>query len=147
MSNRNDASGSGFGFLSFAWRLAVALGLVLATFNPSGTSAYHWILDALRDGTFGPLHLLAVAVLLIGWAVFWFATWRALDAFGVVLAALFVGAVTWLLVDVGIIKANSGSSLTWISLVCISAVLAIGVSWSHLWRRFTGQYNVEDVDD
>jgi len=26
-------------------------------------------------------------------------------------------------------------------------VLAVGVSWSHIWRRVTGQINVEDVDD
>lgn len=147
MNDKNKTSDAGFGFLDFAWRLAAAIALVLATFNPSGTSAYHWIADAVGNGEFGPLHLLAIAVLLIGWAVFWFATWRALDAFGVVLAALLVGAFTWLLVDFGLIKVNSSSAMTWVALVCVAAVLAIGVSWSHLWRRFTGQYNVEDVDD
>lgn len=145
-NSRDNASDAGFGFFSFAWRLVAAVVLVLATFNPSGTSAYHWIADAVSNGEFGPVHLLAIAVLLIGWAVFWFATWRALDAFGVALAALLVGALTWLLVDFGIIKADSNTAMTWIALVCVAAVLAIGVSWSHLWRRITGQYNVEDVD-
>ena len=38
-------------------------------------------------------------------------------------------------------------AITWIMLVTISVMLAIGVSWSHIWRRLTGQFNVEDVDD
>lgn len=144
MNNKNNSSD--FGFFDFAWRFVAAVVLVLATFNPTGTSAYHWIVDAVSNGEFGPLHLLAIAVLLVGWAVFWFATWRALDAFGVALAALLVGALTWLLVDLGLIKADSNTAMTWIALVCLAAVLAIGVTWSHLWRRITGQYNVDEVD-
>jgi len=66
---------------------------------------------------------------------------------GVALAALLLGAIIWLLFDIGLLKADSVSAITWISLVCLAAVLAVGVSWSHVWRRVTGQINVEDVDD
>ena len=62
-------------------------------------------------------------------------------------AAVLLGAIIWLLVDIGLLRAESVSAVTWIVLVAIAMILAIGVSWSHFWRRITGQINVEDVDD
>ena len=129
------------------WRLVAALVLVLVTYNPSGHSAYHWITSAIADSAFGPLHLLLVALLLIGWVIYWIATWRALGTLGVALAGLVLSAIIWLLFDIGLLKSHSVSAVTWISLICLAIVLAVGVSWSHIWRRLTGQINVEDVDD
>ena len=63
------------------------------------------------------------------------------------LAGLVVSAIIWLLIDIGLLKLESMSAITWVSLVGLSIVLAVGVSWSHVWRRLTGQLNVEDVDD
>lgn len=147
MAKKRDSATGALSFGGFAARLAAALLLVLLTYNPSGESAYHWVAAAVGESRFGPLHLLLVAVLLAGWAVFWIATWRALGTLGVVLATLVLGAVTWLLTDIGLVRTDSVSAITWIALVCLAALLAIGVSWSHLWRRITGQINVEDVDD
>jgi len=146
VSDGNKRNG-GFGFGSFLLRFIGAVVLVLVTFNPSGHSAYHWISHAIAQSEFGPLHLILVAILLIGWVVYWIASWRALGMLGVILAAVLLGAVIWLLIDIGLLRAESVSAVTWIVLVAISAVLAIGVSWSHIWRRMTGQFNVEDVDD
>jgi hypothetical protein len=86
MANNNvatelDATG-------FLWRFLASLTLVLLTFNPSGYSAYHWIADAIGDGTFGPLHVIGIIVLVIGWAIVIEATRQSLNTFGVVLAAL-----------------------------------------------------------
>jgi hypothetical protein len=30
-------------------------------------------------------------------------------------------------------------------LIVASIVLAIGLSWSHVWRRLTGQFEVDDT--
>jgi len=60
---------------------------------------------------------------------------------------LVMGAIIWLLFDIGLLESHSVSAVTWISLICLALLLAIGVSWSHVWRRITGQINVEDVDD
>ena len=143
-NNKSEAplSAAGFGI-----RFAVALALVLLTFNPSGFSAYHWITGAIGASEFGPLHLLAIGVMIAGWSVFWIAIWRALDTFGVVIAIVVLGAIVWLLVDVGLLHTSSVSGITWVVLICLAAVLTIGVSWSHFWRRITGQVNVEHVDD
>lgn len=75
------------------------------------------------------------------------ATWRSLGAFGFIVAGVILGAIIWLLFDIGLLESHSVSAITWIALIALSAVLAVGVSWSHIWRRVTGQFNVEDVDD
>ena len=147
MKNKADTSADGFTAMSFLWRFLAALALVLITFNPSGFSVYHWIATAFGASAFGPVHAVVLMLVIVGWVIFWVATWRALDTFGVVLAFVALGTIVWLLVDFGLIAANSVSAMTWISLVCLAAVLAIGLSWAHVWRRITGQLNVEDTDD
>ena len=147
MADNKDISTSGLTALGFLWRFTAALLLVFLTYNPSHQSAYHWVSSAIGASAFGPLHLLLVGVLLAGWAVFWIATWRALGTLGVTLAVVILGAIIWLFFDIGLLKSHSLSAVTWISLICLAAVLAVGVSWSHIWRRITGQINVEDVDD
>ncbi|MEJ2603251.1 MAG: DUF6524 family protein, partial [Gammaproteobacteria bacterium] len=99
------------------------------------------------EGTFGPLNLILLTVLAICWVIFWIATWRALDTLGVVLGGLLLGGIVWLLIDIGLIQTDSQAAKTWIALVCLAALLAIGLSWSHLWRRMTGQIHVDDVEE
>jgi Family of unknown function (DUF6524) len=135
-----------FTFVGFILRLLFALALVLATYNPAGFSAYHWIRDAISAGAVGAPHFLVGVLLLIGWSILWIATWQALNTFGVVLAALALGAVVWLLVDLEVLAADSSSAITWISLVCIATLLAIGLSWAHIWRRLTGQVEMAESD-
>lgn len=147
MADKIDNNSGGLTAGGFLWRFIAALVLVFLTYNPSGQSAYHWISSAVAESTFGPLHLLLVAALLIGWVIYWIATWRALGTLGVALAGLVLGAIIWLLIDIGLLKLESVSAITWVLLVGLSIVLAVGVSWSHVWRRLTGQINVEDVDD
>lgn len=147
MARSSDASTSGFTILSFVWRWLAALALVLLTYNPSGHSVYHWTVDAFSHSAFGPLNLLVIGLLLAGWAVFWIATWRALDTLGVVLSAIILGAIVWFLIDMGWIQTDSVPAITWVVLVCIATLLAIGVSWAHISRRVTGQLEVDDVDD
>ena len=143
--NNNDSGGLSAGGMLL--RFIFALVLVLSTYNPSDYSAYHWISTAIAESSFGPLHLILIAILLIGWVIYWLATWRALGALGVTLAGILLAGIIWLLFDIGLLKTESVSGATWIVLVALSAVLAVGVSWSHVWRRVTGQINVEDVDD
>ena len=142
----NKSNNREFTFVGFAWRLLLATVLVFATFNPSGYSAYHWVVDAIAENQFGPLHAVAIMVLLIGWVIVWVATWRSLETIGVILLSLALAAVVWLLIDIGLIHTNSVSGYAWVVLVCLSLVLAIGMCWSHLWRRLTGQYSIEDLE-
>ena len=133
--------------IDYLLRFLAPLVLVLITYNPSGHSFYTWFSDALAAGEIGGLHFLALVILIIGWSILLIATWRALDTFGVILTCALLAAIVWVLIDWGLLDADSASAITWITLVCLAAVLAIGLSWAHLWRRMTGQYTVDEVDD
>ena len=93
------------------------------------------------------LHVVAVAVLAIGWAILLVATWNALDTLGVVLVLFLMGSLVWLFVEWGVLDATTTDAVTWIALVCLAGLLAIGLSWAHVWRRLTGQYSVDEIDD
>ena len=147
MGNKDKNVTVEFNALSMLWRFTGTLALVLLTFNPSGFSAYHWVSAAIGAGTFGPIHLIAIVVLIIGWVIVWIATQRAMDTLGVVLASVLLAGVVWLLIDIGILAAGSVSAVTWIVLVCLAVILAIGMSWGHVWRRLTGQVSVDHVED
>lgn len=133
-----------FNALSLLWRFLFASALVLATYNPEGLSVFHWIRQALAEDNLGPEHFFVGSLLAIGWAILVAATWRSLEPLGMVLAAAAIGTLVWLLVDLGLIGAGSRTQIAWILLVCLSMLLTIGLSWSHIWRRLTGQFEVDD---
>ncbi len=132
---------------SVAWRFLLALALVLSTFNPTGYSYFHWFRDALAGGTAGPQHYFAGVVLIIGWVMFVRATLRSLGGVGVLLGAAFFGTLIWLLTAYDVVPADSSEAITWIALVCMAGLLAAGMSWSHIRRRLSGQYDVDDVEN
>jgi len=138
--------GGSFGLLSFGWRALFALVLVLVTYNPTQVSYYHWLKDAIAAGTFGPEHAVVGVLVLSGWTVFLRATFQSLGALGLVLCSAFFAALVWFLIDFGVLAADSVSTVTWISIVCLALLLAIGMSWSHIRRRMTGQVDVDDVE-
>lgn len=135
-----------FSFESFFIRLFFALILVFATFNPSGYSFYHWMLTAQESG-FEPLMAFSAIVLVIGWFVYIRATITSLGLIGLILAFAFFGTLLWMVIDWGIVPADSIQTITYIVLALLSMVLAIGMSWSHVRRRMSGQLDVNDVDD
>lgn len=125
-------------------RFIAALVLVMGTYNPTQYSAFAWIRTAIANSDIGALHFFVVVLLLIGWTVYLVASFRSLGTLGMVLGALFFAALIWLLTDFGLLATDSLTSITWIILVCFAALLSIGVAGSHLWRRLTGQLEVDD---
>jgi hypothetical protein len=85
-------------------------------------------------------------VLLIGWVVYLRATFRSLGPIGVTLAVAFFGTLLWLVVDWGLIPAGSVRTVTYLILIAASAVLATGMTWSHIRRRISGQMDVDEID-
>ena len=137
--------GQKVGFAGFLWRWAFALVLVLGTYNPSGYSFITWVFASETE--FGPLILIIGLLLLIGWIFVVNATFQAIGWLGVTLGAALFAAVIWLLVDVDLLSMESTGIMTWFALVVLSLILAVGMAWSHVKRRITGQLNVDDVDD
>jgi hypothetical protein len=133
-----------FGFMDFLWRWALALVLVLASYNPSGWSWFHWGQSAFSGDGLGPVHYFSGVILVAGWTVFIVATQRSLGMLGSVIGAAIIGTGIWLLVDVGVVKAGSVNAIAWLALLALASLLAVGLSWSHVWRRLSGQLEVDD---
>ena len=125
-------------------RFLLALVLVFATYNPSGYSYFHWGIKHISD--FSVLKLFAGVVLLIGWAMFIRATLVSLGAFGIMLAVAFFGTLLWLVVDWGLVPADTVEAVTYLILIAASAVMATGMTWSHIRRRISGQIDVDETD-
>ena len=68
----------------------------------------------------------------------------------VALLAIFVAffaALIWVLIDYNILSIENTKVLTYVVLVMVSAIMATGMSWSHIRRRMSGQLDVDDVDE
>jgi Family of unknown function (DUF6524) len=130
--------------LGFALRLLGAIVLVLCTFNPTGYSFYHWVAGSLP--AVNPAAVVVGILLLGAWVVFLGATMRSLGLLGIVIVLAFFGAVVWMVVSWGWLDPRNGTAMAWITLVVLAVILAIGVSWSHMRRRLTGQADVDEVD-
>jgi len=122
-------------------RLVAALALVLLTYNPTGHSFYHW---AMRDfANLTALKAFSGALLLVGWVICIRAALTSLGPLGLVLSALVLGTLVWVLTDYGVLNPDRPSLLSWISLIIIGIILGIGLSWSLLRTRVTGQVEVD----
>jgi hypothetical protein len=140
---------SNFNWQSFFIRLLFALLLVFLSYNPSGYSFYHWVKDSLLGDTFAitpPLAMSAV-ILAIGWTVYIRATLRSLGTLGLTLAFAFFAIIIWWLVDLGLLGVDSVPVMTHIILFLLAAILATGMSWSHIRRRMSGQADVDDIEE
>ena len=154
MAKKSDKRRSGrpsreFSFLSLLWRFTASLVLVVATYNPTDYSYWAWLRQARAadPSSLGPEHFVVGVVLVIGWVILLAATQRSLGFLGLLLGGALLGGVVWLLIDLDWLNVETVSSATWVALVCIAALLAAGLSWSHIWRRLTGQFEVDDGDD
>lgn len=148
MADRNNKTkrSNDLSFPGFLIRLVATTVLVFATYNPSGWSFAHWLKGSYTAGALGPEHFVGGVILVIGWIILMTATFRSIGILGLLLGAALFGGLVWLLIDYGVLSIDSASDLTWVILVVASIVLAIGLSWSHVWRRITGQLEVDDAD-
>ncbi len=131
-----------------AVRLVLAIVLVYATWNPWGHSFIDWAVMPILRGTDGagpaPLRFLLGITLLVGWVLALQATRRSLGLPGALLVIAFCAGFVWLLASWQVF-AVKGAVLIHAALLVVSIVLAVGVSWSHLSRRFSGQVDTDNV--
>ena len=130
---------------SFLGRWIFAVILVFGSYNPSGHSYITWLLA--EQTAFGPVVVIAGLVLLIAWIIYLRATFLSMGWLGVSLGAALFASIIWLLVNIGWLSLESTGVITYLALLLLSLILATGMSWSHIRRRLTGQFDVDDMDD
>ncbi len=138
---RKDSS---FNALSFLWRWALALTVVIGTYNPTTYSFVHWVRD--EEGRPAVKFLVGV-IFLILYIVFLRATWASVGVVGLILMTALAGALIWVGIDLGVLTLESPTAVTWVALVVAATILAVGMSFSHVWRRLTGQVDVDEIEE
>lgn len=120
-------------------RIALAVALVLATFNPTGVSLFHWITAAPVSVT--PGKILAVLALGIAWLICLRTAFIAMGRLGLLLGVALFGVLVWFLVDQDLLSLT-GSGIVWVGLLVVGILLGLGLSWSLLRAKATGQVEV-----
>jgi hypothetical protein len=131
--------------MGFLLRWLFAFCLVAATYNPTEINFVRWALA--KGQTQLSITVLAGLVLLVGYIIYLRATLRSIGAFGMILIFALVGAVLWVAYDFGLLDLQNRNVTMWIGIFALSLVLAIGLSWSIVRRKLSGQADVDDVDE
>ncbi|MFB9149791.1 DUF6524 family protein [Roseovarius ramblicola] len=131
--------------MGFLARWVAAFGLLALTFNPTEWNYLAWA--RANAGGQMPLTILLGLLLMVGYIIYLRATLRSIGAFGMIMVLAIVGSAIWVLKDNGVLSFEDPTLNIWIALVALSMVLGIGLSWSHVRRRLSGQADMDDVDE
>lgn len=129
----------------FLTRWLFAFLLLAATYNPTEWNYLQWTLSNWKIEM--PMAVLIGLILIAGYIIYIRATLRSIGVIGMALVAAIILSAVWVLVDQGLITFGKAGVRTWIGLICLSFVLGIGMSWSHVRRFLSGQADVDDVED
>ena len=131
--------------MGFLARWVAAFGLLSVTFNPTEWNYIAWA--RANMGAQMPLALLLGLLLLVGYIIYLRATLRSIGGIGMGLVLAITGALIWVLHDYGLISFDNPTLNVWLALVALSLVLGIGLSWSHVRRKLSGQVDMDDVEE
>ncbi len=135
-----------FGFAGFVWRWIPALILVFLTYNPLKWSYVHWLAQSSVHDMLA-IKVLAGLVLAIGYGIYLTATWKSMGPEGLTVLVVFFAVLLWVFYAVGWLRPSSSSEYAWIAILILATILALGMSWSGIWRRLTGQVTTDVVED
>lgn len=131
--------------MGFLFRWIAAFALLALTYNPTQWNFVRWAMSGWGDQT--PLIALSGLLLLAGFVIYLRATFRSIGAPGMLLVLGIIAALIWVAYDQGWIDLQDPTVNTWIALVALATVLGVGLSWSLVRRRLSGQADVDDVDE
>ncbi|MBT5294963.1 MAG: hypothetical protein HOL32_05130 [Octadecabacter sp.] len=129
----------------FVLRWLFAFLLLAATYNPTDWNFTRWVMAS--GGDMMSVAVLGSLLLIVGYIIYLRAMMRSIGPIGLLLVLGLVGALLWVAFDLGWMNFENPTANTWIALVAGSFVLGIGLSWSHVRRRLSGQADMDDVDD
>ena len=119
--------------------------LLAATFNPTEWNYVKW--SVAHGNSQLPLTLFLGLLLLVGYLIYVLATLRSIGALGVILIAAIFGSGLWVLYSWGLLSLQNSTLNTWLGLIALSFILGIGLSWSILRQKISGQATVDEIED
>lgn len=118
--------------------------LLAATFNPTTWNYVTWARSAWGEQT--PLIIFLGLILAVIAMVYLVATMRSIGILGAVVIAAIFGAGLWVLTDWGLLGLENSALNIWLGIVALSLILGVGMSWSILRQRLSGQQTTDEVD-
>ncbi|MBL4769102.1 MAG: hypothetical protein JKY94_15560 [Rhodobacteraceae bacterium] len=126
-------------------RWLFAFVLLTATYNPTEWNYVRWSMANYETRL--SIAVFTGLILLIGYIIYLRATVRSIGGFGMFLVLAVVAALLWVLYDLGMMSLENTDVNVWLAIFSLSAVLGIGLSWSHVRRHLSGQSDVDDLKD
>jgi hypothetical protein len=126
-------------------RFLIAFAMVALTWNPTPYNYVRWAINNWAD--LKPVVFLFGLIMLVAWIVYVRATMRSLGTLGIILACAIAGGLFWVMWFYGLVGQGENTLIKWVAMILIALIFTAGMSWSHLRRRWTGQVDIDDVDD
>ncbi len=118
--------------------------LLALTYNPTPWNFTTWAQANLASDL--PVTLLLGLLPGLGYLIYIGATLRSFGLLGIVLLVALFALVLWVMDDWGMLSLDNPTLNTWISILVLSLILCVGLSWSILWQRLSSQATVDDVE-
>jgi len=118
--------------------------LLAAIFNPTSWNYVAWTRSAWGQQT--PLIVFTGLILAVIAMVYLVATLRSIGILGAIIIAAIFAAGLWVLTDWGVLGLDNSALNTWLGILVLSLILGIGMSWSILRQRLSGQQTTDEVD-
>ncbi len=127
------------------WRFLGAFVLLAATYNPTQFNYIHWVNNHWPAQM--PLAIFLGLLLSVGFIVYVMSTLRSIGPLGVLLTGSIIGAGLWVLIDWGVLSLQNSTLNTWLGLAALAVIMGLGLSWSILRQKLSGQATVDEVQD
>jgi Family of unknown function (DUF6524) len=118
--------------------------LLAAIFNPTSFNFVTWARLNWEAQT--PLIVFTGLILGVVMMVYLVATMRSIGILGVLIIAAIFAAGLWVLTDWGLLALGNSDLTVWLAIFALSLILGIGLSWSILRQRLSGQASVDEID-
>lgn len=119
--------------------------LLAAIFNPTEWNYVTWARTNWADQM--PLIVFCGLVLAVIAMVYLVSTMRSIGILGAIVIAAIFAAGLWVLTDWGLLELGSSALNIWLGILALSLILGVGMSWSILRQRLSGQQTTDEVND
>ncbi|MBL9051111.1 MAG: hypothetical protein JNK19_13455 [Tabrizicola sp.] len=118
--------------------------LLAAIFNPTRWNYATWARANWAEQM--PLIVFIGLILAVLAMVYLVATMRSIGVLGALVIAAIFAAGLWVLTDWGLLGLDNSALNVWLGILALSLILGVGMSWSILRQRLSGQQTTDEVD-
>lgn len=118
--------------------------LLAAIFNPTRWNYVTWARESWGQQT--PLIVFSGLILAVAAMVYLVATMRSIGLLGALVILAIFAAGLWVLTDWGLLGLENSALNIWLGILALSLILGVGMSWSILRQKISGQQTTDEVD-